>query len=62
MNIFEEALTGLSVEVTFDENNMFSCELNNDENEEDNPLLLSFYRDDESHEFAGFCGNETQYS
>ena len=48
MNIFEEALTGLGVEVIFDENNMFSCELNNDENEEDKPLLLSFYRDDEA--------------
>lgn len=31
--------------MTFDENNMFSCEPNNDENK---PLLLSFYRDDEA--------------
>lgn len=48
MDIFEESLEGLGIEVKFDENNMFSCELKKNEDGEVNPLLLSAYRDDDA--------------
>jgi hypothetical protein len=43
MDIFEESLAGLGVEVRFDDNNLFQCELSNEEYD-GVPLVLSARR------------------
>ncbi len=44
MDIFEETLSPLGVTVTFDENNLFSCEINQTSAEERAPWQLAVYR------------------
>lgn len=44
MGIFEETLSPLGVTVTFDENNLFSCEINQTSTEERAPWQLVVYR------------------
>lgn len=48
MDIYESIFEGLGIDVRFDSNNLFSCEIKNTQNKSTTPYLLTAFRDTEN--------------